>query len=568
MFIINWPNKSMLTTFLKFEFEKITKYFKTRTLAKTITTFLFILVFLFVAVGIYFFFLSGFRYINGEAIEEIRLALTLFLYEVFLLVLASIIVFSSVVSSIFNLFRGEYNNWIISSPGFGVFPRLVFVKSLFSSAVPSMIMFVPAVIAFNRVNHLGFFSLIFILLSVVLFLVLLNAITLTAVILITFLYYKISQKIKAIKFNFKGLVTIVISIAGAIFFYVWKVVSDIDLVKLFRADEDTKALSLDNIGNYFDYLPTHPFALEIVNLQNGQLVDAFFNFSLLLVFALITTLIFWHVSFLFYPLWQIFQEGGSQVTTKYIGLFRNKFSYGFTGSKTSALFKKEALISSRNWKGVLWFLFLFSVWVMQVLTNVLLGKNIRIHQPDISTRLAVLQSLQFIIALYFMAAFTLRFVFTSFSAEKKTSWILASAPLSFKKVFFGKYLFYTLFFVTVGLLMSYINVSVLDLPFTHAFYSIVLLISNIVFIVTLGLSLGALFPNSETDDPEVISTSMPGLFFTALSLIYGAISAFVLYKTIITKTVSLFALMVVITVALIAILLIKVPNYVAKNQAK
>lgn len=555
----------MMSPFLRFEFEKIAKYFRTRTLAKSITSILFVLVFLFVGMGIYYFFVSGFRYINGEAVEEIRLALTLFLYEVFLLVLAGIIIFSSIISSIFNLFRGEYNNWVISSPGYRMFPRLVFVRSLFSSAVPSLIMFLPAVLAFNKVNHLGFLSLVFILLSVVLFLILLNALTLISVLVVSFLYYKISQKVKAIKFNFKGLVALVILIASGIFYFVWKTVSDIDLVKLFRADEDSHILSVENIGNYFNSLPTHPFALEIVNWQNGQLVDALFNFSLLLVFAMIATLVFWYLSFLFYPLWQKFQEGGSQITAKTVSIFGNGLVYRFTGGRTVALFKKEALISSRNFKGILWFLFLFSIWFMQVLTNVLLGKNIRIHQPDISTRLAVLQSLQFIIALYFMAAFTLRFVFPSFSVEKKTSWILASAPLSFRKIFFGKYLFYTSFFVIVGVLMSYININVLNLSFTHAFYSILLLVSNIIFIVTLGLSLGAIFPNSETDDPEVISTSMPGLFFTALSLIYGALSAFTLYITLITKDVSWLLVLVVTTLILVGIALLKVPNYVEKR---
>ena len=113
--------------------------------------------------------------------------------------------------------------------------------------------------------------------------------------------------------------------------------------------------------------------------------------------------------------------------------------------------------------------------------------------------------------------------------------------------------------------MSYINISILNVPFTHAFYSILLFISVVIFIVTLGLSLGALFPNSETDDPEVISTSMPGLFFTAFALLYGALSDFMLYLTLTKGFVSLLLLFSVFTLLISMILLAKTPELV-KNK--
>ena len=137
--------------FLRFEFEKILKFFRTKTSAKLITSALFLVVFLFVGLGIYFFFVSAFRFINAEAVEDIRLALTLFIYEVFLLVLALVIVFSSMISGLFNLFQGQNNNWLISSPGYSLFPKVVLVRSLFSSLLPSMVMFLPAIFAFIKV---------------------------------------------------------------------------------------------------------------------------------------------------------------------------------------------------------------------------------------------------------------------------------------------------------------------------------------------------------------------------------------------------------------------------------
>jgi Zn-dependent protease with chaperone function len=51
----------------------------------------------------------------------------------------------------------------------------------------------------------------------------------------------------------------------------------------------------------------------------------------------------------------------------------------------------------------------------------------------------------------------------------------------------------------------------------------------ILFLVTFGLGLGAIFPNFDSDDPEVISTSLPGLAFIFGSLFYGGVGAYLFY---------------------------------------
>lgn len=552
----------MIKLFLKFELEKIIKYFKTKTLAKVITSILFLGVFLFVGLGIYSFFISGFRFINIEAVEDIKIALTLFIYEAFLLILGGVIIFSAMVSGLFNLFRGEYNNWFISSPGYKFFPRMILFRSSVSSALLSFVIFIPAIVAFNKVYSLGALSLFFILLSVILFLVVLNALTLLSILGIGFLYYKVSQKTKAIPFSFRGLIALLILLTTALVAFLWRIFINIDLGHIFRGREAMETLQVENISSYFHLLPSHPFAMEIVNWQNHQVGDALYNVAILAVLAFLLSYVWWRVSFVFYPLWQKFQEGNSQKEVKEGVSFGSSIAYHFNGSKTMALFKKEALISSRNLKGLLWFMFLLCIWLVQIGANLILDNNLYRYQSDISQKIIALQAFQFIIAIYFISSFTLRFVFPSFSVEKKTAWIVASAPLSFKKIFFGKYLFYTSFFVCIGIVMNYINSLVLHVSVVNTLYSTVLLVSTIIFIVTLGLSFGAVFASSETDDPEVISTSMSGLFFTALALIYGAISAGVLYLTLTKGTVTILSLFVVITFVLIAIMLLKTPRLV------
>lgn len=555
----------MMKLFIKFELEKIHKYFKTKTLAKSITSLLFIIVFSFVGLGIYGFFVTGFRFISIEAVEDIRLALTLFLYETFLLILSGIIVFSVLISGVFTLFRGDYNTWIMSSPGYKIIPKVVLIKSLLNSLLPSVIMFVPAVLAFNKVHSLGVFSLLSIILAVFLLLVIVSTLTLLTLLLVSALYYKISKKFSGVRFSFKGLIGVLIVLIGVCIVSLFKLVRSIDLVQVFRADSDSAVLSVQTISDHFVFLPTHPFALLLLNLQNANASSAFGNLLVLLALAALGGSLWWKVSYRFYPIWQKFQEVTSRATHSSYAL-KPSYTYLFTGTRTMALFKKETLVSSRNWKGILWFSFLMVLWFAQVGTNIIIGNNIDRAQTGVEQKVAILQALQFIIAIYFISSFSLRFVFPSFSVEKKTSWILSSAPLSFKKIFFGKYFFYTTFFTILGLMMSSINSSVLSIPFTFALYSMVLLITTIIFIVTLGLSLGALFPSLDTDDPEAVTTSMPGLFFTALALMYGAMSSLVLYTTLLRGTTALVVFFSTLTLIFTALFLVFVPKAMKKRS--
>ncbi len=556
----------MIRLFLTFEIQKIVSYFKTGKLAKLITASLFLAVFAFVGIGLYYFFLSGFRYVNFSVEKEIQLPLTLFIYELFLLVMAAVIIFGAVVSGLFSLFRGQYDNWVISSPSYKLLPKIVLVRSLLTSSWPLFILFLPAILAFNKIYHLGFTVLFFVLLSVIFLLVLLNAVSLILILFISSLYYKVSKKMKAVRFTFGGLVTLLFLVVAAIIAKTWNVVSDIDLVKLFKADNIEVNVSIQNISSHFYLSPTHTLALQIINWQEKLLKDALIQFSLLGLLTALTVFVWWKFSAAFYPLWQKFQEGTTRLVDKESDAKKNTSTYYFTGSPMVALFKKEALVTSRNLRGVMWFLFLLGLWLAQVGTNIILSQNITRHQADVSEKLAVFQALQFIIAIYFICSFALRFVFPSFSVEKKTVWILGSAPLGFRKLFYSKYLFYVTFFVALGSIMSYVNVKILNLSAAYSLYSISLFVTTVIFIVTLALSLGALFPSKETDDPELISTSMSGLFFTALSLIYGALSAGVLYLTLTKGAVSLLVFFIALTCIVTGILLLHVPYHVNKRS--
>ncbi|MEN9881476.1 MAG: hypothetical protein RLZZ308_659 [Candidatus Parcubacteria bacterium] len=549
---------SIFSLFFKFEIATLGNYLKTRTSAKMITLLLFLLVFLFVGVGIYFFFLSGLRYIEASVTDDIRHSVNLFIYELFLLILSGVIFLSSLISGVLHLFKGKNDTWILASPTYSLLPKIVFVRTILRSAIPSIIVFLPALLAFNKVYTVSHYSILFIGCSLLFFLLTICSITLSLLLLTIFGYYKLVQKLRPSLFSFKNSIIVLFIATLGLVYAVWNNNKSLDFVALFKAEETVETIQMSTIATHFQLLPTHPFAMQLIYWQNKEIAPASLYFLLMAVITIISVLFWWKISPVFYPMWQKFQEGGTNSTW----FLSKKMKYTFTGNLSQVLFKKEMLLFTRNSRGILWSCFFFSIWLLQIGTNNILNKNISRHQLDITEKFAILQSLQYIIALYFISSFALRFVFPSFSIEKKTSWILLSAPINFRKIFFGKYIFFITLFTTLGLVMSYITMTVLGLSIANTLYSTLLLTSVSIAIITFALILGAFFPNTETDDPEIIATSMTGLFFTAISLTYGGISGWVLYTTLIKNSQTLLVSFVIFTLGLTISMLYITPKYI------
>jgi hypothetical protein len=554
----------MIKLFIHLEIQKLKKYYESKFAAKIITTMLFLGVFGFIGSGVYAFFVSGLRLINFEAEEGIRLSLNLFLYEQFFLILTGVLIISALVSSLFSLFKGSNDMFFMSSPKYRAFPTITLIRSLGHSFLPLCILFAPAIMAFNRVYHISTISMLLLSATTIVYLFLINCSTITLVLFIGHIYYKISEKIKSIPFSFKGLVSIIMVLLLGFIAYVWRQAANIDLVSIFKANSDADALSVQTIIDEFSFLPTHPLAMEFFHIQLKDLAGGALCLIFILSAAVVVTLIFSKASYLHYKMWQKMQEVSSKPTEgKQGGL--PFFSYTFSGSTTLALFKKEALISTRNWKGVVWFMFLLTIWLLQIAANIVLEKNIYRQSTDISEKKILLESLQFLIAIYFTSAFTLRFVFPSFSTEKKTAWILGTAPISFSKIFYGKLIFFGAILTGVGILMNYLNSAVLGVSFSTALYSMSLFVATLIFIVVLGLSMGALFPNTESDDPEIISTSIQGLLFTAFALIVGSLSAYTLYTASTSGDARILSALVVVLLITTPAMIIFTP-YIYKSK--
>jgi hypothetical protein len=106
---------------------------------------------------------------------------------------------------------------------------------------------------------------------------------------------------------------------------------------------------------------------------------------------------------------------------------------------------------------------------------------------------------------------------------------LASSPVHFRRIFFIKLIFFSFIFIAISFFIGIINTSILHDQLSISLVFLLLLATAVFFVTTFGLSLAALFPSFETDDPELISTSLPGLIFMVSSLGYGGICAWVFH---------------------------------------
>jgi len=141
-----------------------------------------------------------------------------------------------------------------------------------------------------------------------------------------------------------------------------------------------------------------------------------------------------------------------------------------------------------------------------------------------------------------------------------------SSPVNMKKVYYAKLLFYGASFLAVGVVVGLLNIAILQFPILSALLSFIMFLTAIIFVTVYGLSLGAIFPNFDTDDPQVLSTTLPGLGFMFGSLFYGAIGAALLYVFISGGSVLGFVFFEVLSFVVVGALVYLAPRSLQKKE--
>ena len=126
---------------------------------------------------------------------------------------------------------------------------------------------------------------------------------------------------------------------------------------------------------------------------------------------------------------------------------------------------------------------------------------------------------------FVVAAIAARFVFPAMSLEGRMMWILRSAPLDIRKLFWSKYWVGTIPLLVVALPLIIITNLILGVsPFIFILSTGTMVMATFA-LTALALGFGALYPNYESDNAAEIPTSFGGLLFmmTAVAYLAGVI---------------------------------------------
>jgi ABC-2 type transport system permease protein len=513
----------MFSYLLKFQAQRIGRYFKNNKAAKSITIVLFALVFLSIAFGVYKFFNFGAATIDSDSYLYFRNALVLYVFEVFFLLVYFLLLISSAITALFSLFD-ENTSAIIASPSFQKNTVWSWIVTELSSLWIFLFVLVPAVIGVLPKKNIilsGAISLLQILTAV-------TAIVLTSYIII-FIVSHILRLFKA-RVSKKKLAFILVGIFSIIFVIIAYQIKSFDIATVLEPGNLALTVApVSQVAKGFVYFPSTISALGMYSERLGSVVPALEVLGILIFTDAVLFLLFKLSSKNYLIFWQEVSEGNELKEPS-----RKKLRLSFLlKTKTGALFYKEMIETFRNQRNVLWLFFLLILWVSNIGLSIVLKNNLQSGNYLLPNLPGLVLAIQAVILSYFIAALVLRFAFIAFSSEKKTSWILGSAPIKYSEALLSKFIFYTCCFGLVGLITGVINNCIFGGISGHFTLVLVSSVISAIILTAYGMSLGAFFPNFQTDDPQQTSNTLPGLALIFGSILYGFIEAFFLYNFVI-----------------------------------
>ncbi len=527
------------------------RYFEKHAVAKLVTLSLFLFVFCSLATGMYFFFASGFRFIAQDAFFSE--ALLLFTYELFLLISCLLVFASALISGMFLLFRREASPFLMASPHFWMMPSLIFARVFLTSLWPLLIMVLPALLAIRNVFRLAGAGFLLALVSI-------GALIATAVMSAMVLLFGVasvllflgrgqSGSVLSLKTFALSVSVVVVAILG----WIWSRFRFVNLLDLFQAGSvNIPAPDISPILHQFSMVPSHFSVLTIFFSQRAEWGAALSNVLYLVLVMIAVSLLFYFFQRKYLLFWQLFQEGRFVASTRASRVFHGRALWlGYASGPGSAIFLKESATFIRDVRGVLWFGFILLLWLIQTATNAIVFHSFALERTAAPAFPAAMGILEFGVIIYFVGMLVLRFAFPSFSTERRSAWILASAPIDLGNVFLAKLLFFASLFSIFGVVSTFLNVSISRLSFPVGVICVSGVILAVAAITAFGLGLGAIFPNFETDDPEALSTTIPGLAFILGALLYGIFGAIAIQNILLKGISSLFIIFSVFSLCFI-----------------
>lgn len=527
---------------LSYPGQVIKRYLAREKFTRIVAIFILLLIIIFVGISIYATTIGGLNFISKDL--ELRDALYFYIAQLFYL-LVFLLSYGNSILVIATSFAGKSHRWIMSTPSFSIMAFVNLFQLLASSLWIFLAVIIPVLVGiaqFMGVSYLQLFLSFILTASLIIIGSIVGVLSYMLSIYLLQYFSKLLGKNIVSQPMSISLLVIGSVLMVALF---WRIIIPQDFVKFF---DGNYIVQMQTMREQLIYLPTFGIAQVLHDLLFcynlfGTIYTIIFVF--LTIALLITSYILLKRNYL--VMWQLLQEGNYIANKNNTKTTVHK-SYNFPSTDAvHTIIDKELLLIWRDKKNLFWFMMVIGLWLAQTVVSLRVTSNTRTYGdgynfPDF------IYALILAIGLYFISALTLRFVFPTFSSERKVSWILGVAPISPWNIAVGKLLIYTALFLFIGSPILIANFVILGFAFFPALLYWIVFSLSIILIVLLAIYLSVAYPNRFSSDPETLSTTLPGLAFTSLALGGSIIIANIMY--LVLSNVDLVVLLVLLITTL------------------
>jgi hypothetical protein len=528
--------------FLSYPGQVIKRYLSRERFTRVFTISIFLIIIALVAAAIYAITFGGLTFIKTD--QELREGFQFYIIQLFGLLIFVLGFVNSVLIIASGFARRNYQ-WIAITPSFSILAFIQLFQLLTSSLWIFLAIITPVLLATGNFTGISWFGF-------VLSFLLTTALIITASVTGTFFYlvsiYILQGLSQLLKRNIVTqsraiLILIIFSVIVAI--GLWRTAIPQDFVQFF---DGSSVEQIDTLREKLILLPTFGISQVLHNVLFDSTSFGIRYVIILIILslaALVTLYALLRIQYL--SIWQLLQEG-NYVADK--SVFEPNYKpYNFPSSSiVHTIIDKELLLIWRDKKNLLWLLIVIALWGAQTAVSWRVTTNAASYAYGaVETIPNFVYPLILAIGLYFISALALRFVFPTFSAERKVAWILGVAPISLWNIAVGKLLIYAGLFTLIGSPLLIANFVLLNFEFFPAVIYWLVFGLSVILIVLLAIFLSVRYPNRFSSDPETLSTTLPGLAFTSLALGGSLIISNIMYLALTTIDLATL-LMLLITI--------------------
>jgi ABC-2 type transport system permease protein len=508
----------MIPITLHIGFHRALRFFDSHRVAKLITIGLFGAAFFFLAWEVHLLSWRGFMIIERDPF--FATAVTTMFIELFVGIAMFFVAASGAIGALSSLGKGEARDLLIVSPKFRLIAIPAIVRTIMTATIPILGLLSPVLLAWDRVFSVTLVGAVVSMLAVFLSVGIAAFLGHGVVLLVGFMVRGLASRWHSRRVVAVGS-AIVLLLVGMVS---WSAFRRADLVTVF-ASRDLAAPRADEgpVAQLFTMSIGHPGALVVLHAIGPQPEDRWAPLLGLLGFGVVVVGSVTILARSALPLEQMLREG------------EGVSSHGRTGkifpllaraeSPRAALFAKETLVFLRDPKGMMWLGFILAIWVLQVASSQVLFRGLREERIATANAVGAIEGIALAIVIYFASLIALRFVFPAFSSERRAAWIIGSAPAERAGVFLSKFVFFS---VVIGGLSALFGTFMLVPAGAMSVFFLAASMLGGATVTMLALTISLWFPNRETDDPDLLSTSLPGLGFVFVAVGYGVLAAMAL----------------------------------------